>query len=82
MKDVNKSDIVEILKGTGYLNLLIKWFDIMPQDLSDDYIFRYDESGILGLYINGGDSRYIRYMDFPLADIKSKSLTQKIKSLL
>lgn len=82
MKDVNKSDIVEILKGTGYLNLLIKWFDVMPQDLSDDYIFKYDKSGLLGLYINGGSSGYIRYMDFPLANIKNESLMQKIKSLL
>lgn len=50
-REVDKHEVVGLMKGTGYLCEFIKYFGIMPWEIKEDYQFAYDNFGLLNLYI-------------------------------
>lgn len=52
---VGKHEVVGLMKGTGYLHNFIKYYGVMPWEISDDYQFAYDKYGILHLYVKTSD---------------------------
>lgn len=51
MTHVTKREALDLMRGTQYLTIFIRYFNKLPYELSDEYQFKFDMNDSLGLYL-------------------------------